>query len=191
MTEQKKTFGNLIAEVNKILTKDAKSICESIVGYKQEPIKTPSAIKLEVFDKVVPFNEVPQNDTEIKKALYSQRGVYIFLITSACARDKNFNSVYYGAKLNDTSISWFNPGDILYVGKAKSFLTRMNQHFSVASTYNHTGSLKILSPQREVLIGHFTVYAFCIKSDYKNYYDMIASAVESVLREELKPLVGI
>lgn len=48
----------------------------------------------------------------------------------------------------------------------------MGQHFNVANENNHTGSLKILSSERKALIGHFTVYAFCIRPKYKAYYDL-------------------
>lgn len=191
MTEQQKNFGELIADVNKILTDDAKKIGGLINFYKKNPINSPTEISMEIFDKVVPFTESYKDDTKIKKALCNQPGVYIFLMTSDCNVSEKFNSVYYGAPLKDATISKFKAGNILYVGKAKSILNRMGQHFNVANENNHTGSLKILSPERINLVDHFKVYAFCIKSDYKDYYDIIASAVESVLREGLKPLVGI
>lgn len=191
MTEKQKTFDNLIADVNEILTNDAKKICELINSYKKNPIKAPTEIELEIFDKVVPFEKDPEDGTEFKKALSNRKGVYIFLITSFINIDGKFNRVYYGAKLNDINISSFNTGDILYVGKAKSFLRRMHQHFSAAKEDNKTGSLKILSKEREKLVGHFTIYAFCIKLKYKDFYDIIASTVEKEIRKELKPLVGV
>lgn len=190
MKETQMSFDELIAKLNEKLMEDSKKICGSINEYKNDPKSNPFEIKLEAFDKVVPFNNHPTDDTVIKKAKRGKAGIYIFLMTSAWERSKDFNYVDFGAKLNDTKITIFNPGDILYVGKAKSFQTRMNQHFTAANKDNRTGSLKLLSPQRKDLIGHFTVYAFCIKTKYKKYYEIIAPTVESAIRERLKPIVG-
>lgn len=191
MEEKQIKVDDLIAELNKVLIKDATSIEKLIKGYKQNPLASTSDISLEVFNKVVPFDKAPADVSDVHKALHAKCGVYIFLMTSDCNVSEKFNSVYYGAPLKDATISKFNAGNILYVGKAKSILSRMGQHFNVANENNHTGSLKILSSERKALIGHFTVYAFCIRPKYKAYYDLIAPTVERGLRGALKPLVGI
>lgn len=190
MEKKQMSFDELIAQLNERLIEDSKEICALIDECKNDPKSNPFEIKLESFDEVVPFNNHPTDDTVIKKAIRGKAGVYIFLMTSNYHRNLNFNDVPYGAKLKDDSVLDFKQGSILYVGRASSFSDRMSEHFSDTSESNHTGSLKIFSEPRKSLIGNFTVYAFCIKSKYKKYYEIIAPTVESAIRERLKPIVG-
>ena len=167
------------------------SEAEAIKNYILAPQNT--SFSSDVFDSPVIFdNDPPKNATNDNtyKALRGKKGVYIFTVTAKVNVSKDFNKVNHGAQLKDTSKSSFKKGDILYVGKTKSFLTRMHQHFAVADTFNTTGALKLGSKQRKFLVGNLKIYAFPIKSDFVAYYDVIAAAVESKLHTILKPLVG-
>lgn len=180
----KRTFSDILTDLLQVFENEANNISNFT--------SSNSSFSSDVFDSPVIFYNDPPKTTKapLYKSLYAEKGVYIFVISNSVTVSKDFNKVEYGAPLNNTSNLSFNQGDILYIGKAKSFLTRMHQHFSDADSFNKTGSLKLNSTPRKDLIGNITIYAFPLKSDYKKYYDVIAPSVESLLHEKLSPLVG-
>ncbi len=184
---EKAKISSILEELTKELGTEAETIKKYIFSTSSEPFSS------DVFDSPVIFHEDPPKSMpkdKTYKALRGKKGVYIFTVTAKVDVSKDFNKVNHGAQLKDTSKSSFEKGDILYVGKTKSFLTRMHQHFAVADTFNTTGALKLGSKQRKFLVGNLKIYAFPIKSDFVAYYDVIAAAVESKLHTILKPLVG-
>ena len=167
------------------------SEAEAIKNYILAPQNT--SFSSDVFDSPVIFdNDPPKNATKDKtyKALRGKKGIYVFTLASDVTVTKDFNKVVYGAQLKDISSLSFKKGDILYLGKAKSFLTRMHQHFAIADTFNTTGALKLGSDPRKILIGNLKIYAFPIKNTLIDYYDVITAAVESKIHTILSPLVG-
>ena len=182
-------FDTTLKDLNTYLEQDAKDIIKLLNTYKTSRIATKTGISLNAYDCVVSFTGDPVKNTKANKDLTAKRGNYIFVITSSYTRQKDFNNVYSGAPLKNTSISVFNKDDILYVGTAKSLLSRMHQHFKKDDKYDHIGSLKLSSEEKKI-IGSFFVYAFCIKDKYKDYYSIIGPKVEKNLHENLDSLVG-
>lgn len=136
------------------------------------------------------LNRDPIKGTPENKLLSSKKGIYVFIMTTNYQRTSKFNHVYYGAPLRDLTITTFSSGVILYLGTAKSILTRMHQHFATDNDYNRTGSLKLGSINRQSLLGSFMIYAFCIKEKYAKYYPLIGPTVEKYLHNNLSVLVG-
>ena len=184
------SFEISLNDLNTYLEQDAKDIINILNTYKTSRITTKTSISLNAYDCVVPFTVDPVKKTKANKDLTKKRGNYIFVMTSSYTRQKDFNNVYSGAPLKDSSISVFNKDDILYVGTAKSLLSRMHQHFKKDDKYDHTGSLKLGADERKTINGSFVVYAFCIKDKYKDYCSIIGPKVEKYLHENLNVLVG-
>ena len=190
------SFDSTIKDLNLFLEDDAKSIANLLEDYKTNPIKEISSITLNAYDFVVSFNVEPEYDTQKSNAykafknLKGKRGNYVFVMTKDYERESNFNSVHGGAQLNNKSIKKFLKNDYLYIGTAKSLVSRMHQHYECDHEYSKTGSLKLGSNARKTLNGHFVIYAFCIKNDYKEYYSIIGPKVEKYLHDNLDFLVG-
>ena len=186
MAENKK-ITEMLEELVNALASEAEAVKNYILATQN------ASFSSEVFDSPIIFNnEPPKNAPKDKtyKALRGKKGIYVFTLDSNVTVTKDFNKVVYGAQLKDISNLSFKKGDILYLGKAKSFLTRMHQHFAVADTFNTTGALKLGSESRKILIGKLKIYAFPIKNNLIEYYDVITAAVESKLHIILSPLVG-
>lgn len=183
-------FDDAIDELNKYLEDDAKAIVNYISNYKSNLPPSPINIKLNAFDEIIFFNRDPIKGTPENKLLSSKKGIYVFIMTTNYQRTSKFNHVYYGAPLRDLTITTFSSGVILYLGTAKSILTRMHQHFATDNDYNRTGSLKLGSINRQSLLGSFMIYAFCIKDKYAKYYPLIGPTVEKYLHNNLSVLVG-
>lgn len=188
--EHKMDFDDAIDELNKYLEDDAKEIVNYISNYKSILPPSPINIKLNAFDEIIFFNRDPIKGTPENKLLSSKKGIYVFIMTTNYQRTSKFNHVYYGAPLRDLTITTFSSGVILYLGTAKSILTRMHQHFATDNDYNRTGSLKLGSINRQSLLGSFMIYAFCIKDKYAKYYPLIGPTVEKYLHNNLSVLVG-
>ncbi len=179
---------SVLKELNIMLKNEANIIKEQIFPNPNKNIKTST-----IFNAPIVFDDDPPKNSKkdaTYKALRAKKGIYAFILKTDVNITKDFNKVLYGAQLKDLSKLKFLKGEVLYVGKAKSFLTRMHQHFAEPSDFNKTGSLKLGSEYRKMLIDNITIYAFSLKTDYIKFYDIIAPTVESELHLILKPLVG-
>ena len=184
------SFDEAIKNLHTFLENDAKDIINLLSNYQKQPITAKTSIKLNAFDVVVPFTYDPVSGTQANKDLNGRKGNYIFVMTKQYNVPDNFNNVYSGAPLNDSSLTVINNGDVLYLGTAKSILTRMHAHFDKDREENSTGSLKLGSDERKGIQGYFTVYAFCIKKKYNKYYPIIGPFVEKYLHENINVLMG-
>lgn len=183
-------FDKCLGELNQFLVGDAQAIMKAVNNSSSTAISNNFVLELNAFDKVIVFDNDPIKGTVSNKDLACKSGIYIFKMIKNYVRGKMFNDVNYGAPLNNHSITSFGVGDILYIGTAKSILKRMHQHFAVDSNYNRTGSLKLGSTNRSGILNHFLIYAFCIKNEYRKYYQIIGSAVEKSLHCNMAVLVG-
>ena len=179
---------SILEQLNLILKKEAKLIQEQLLSKSNKNVNEST-----IFNAPIVFYGDPPKNTKndaTYAALRAKKGIYVFTLKKDVAITKDFNKVPYGAQLKDISKLNFSKGEILYVGKTKSFLTRMHQHFAEPSELNKTGSLKLGAEYRKALINNLTIYAFSLKKDYIKFYDIIASTVEAELHLILKPLVG-
>ena len=183
-------FEESLKALDAYLNADAQAIKDLLTQYRTNPITVKTAINLNAYDYVVPFSTDPIKGVQANKDLAAKNGNYVFVITKSVTRRKDFNNVWAGAPLKDSSVKVFNPNDILYLGTASKFLARMHQHFAKDYEYNRTGSLKLGSDERNNLLGNIIVYAFCIRKKYKDYYPFIGPKVEKYLHENLPVLVG-
>lgn len=183
------SIDSVLEELNTYLEQDGRKIIDLLDEYKTKDI-TKKSISLHAFDKAISFAVDPVKGNPAYEDLKSKGGNYIFVMASSYTKEKNFNNVYYGAPLKDTSVCTFDKGKILYVGTAKSIISRMHQHFEKDSCDNHTGSLKLGADNRKSILGSFVVYAFCIKDKYMKFYSIIGPKVEKYLHEKLDVLIG-
>ena len=182
-------FDDIINEFNNALEKDCDSIINEIENFKKNVLGAKKAVTYNAFDKIIPITLNSKQMTYQFTELKNESGVYVFVINSSCVICNGFNKTNtYRAKLRKSKSS-FNKGDILYIGKCGQLDSRMKSHLDNSET-NKVGSLKLTTQERKNLIGNFTIYSFCLRAEYKNYYSMIATKVERTLRDKLNPDVG-
>lgn len=145
-----------------------------------------------VFDDPVIFK--PEQDRP--HALWGKRGVYAFKVIDEVKIEHNqvlaWNNVGY-AGFNDYFLSEIHSGEYLYIGSCagqgngSSLYTRMNHHL----TDNHEPSaLKLGHPDRCFIRDKVEIYAFPIKTVYRQYYRIILTSIEKRMHELLRPKAG-
>lgn len=117
-------------------------------------------------------------------------GIYIFLVARKVAvYSHKFNSLKNGAKLKSKfqARKNFEPGDILYIGKANDLVARINLHiYNDTTTY----SLKLNHSCRKHLYGHIEVVYFKLKRTYWQHAGIILPEIERYLHKRLNPMIG-
>lgn len=182
-------FDDVSNEFNKALEEDCANIIKEIDNFKINVLKSEKNISFNAFNKIIPITLTSQQTTYEFTELKNESGIYVFVINSECVICEGFNKPdSCRAKLRKQKTS-FSKGDILYIGKCGQLDSRMKSHLDDSVT-NKVSSLKLTTPERKNLIGNFTIYSFCLRAEYKNYYSMIATKVERTLRDKLNPDVG-
>lgn len=174
----------LIEEMKERIDLDASEICKLVNSYSQNPLEidVQVSLKLFAFDSVCCFNYDPIENTKVHDILYSTRGIYVFIMNNDYSVPEDFDEAIKGAPLRK-NIKSFKKGEILYIGKTDSFLTRMHQHFEKDNELNKTGAIKLGSAHRKGLKEKVLIYAFQINKNYRKLYEMIGSTTERRLHD--------
>lgn len=124
----------------------------------------------------------------------NNEGIYIFkVITQFNINDcHDFNSADNSSQISYNispyTCSIDNP---LYVGKSKKIKIRLRQHCNLGND-NSTYSLKLQSEQRKGKIKdeNVKIYSYELKEEFREYYIIICSTVESYLHKIYTPHIG-
>ena len=183
-------YEHLINEMKRRIESDANEICNLVKKFLQKPLNVDTTNKLDMdaFDSVSCFNYDPVRGTGVYKDLYGKRGVYIFVMDDDYPVPSDFGEATKCAPLR-RNVTNFHKGEILYIGKTQSMLTRMHEHFSSDNERRGTGSIKLGSVHRSGLKEMVLVYAFQINKTYRQLYEMIGGTIEDKLHENFKDYI--
>lgn len=144
------------------------------------------AYKSDFFNTVYTFESIQQRP----RALWGKCGVYVFVVKTPVSLTadevRKWNNVR-GAKFKDYKKKDLRVADCLYVGSGDSIYRRMTDHFN--ATGESTG-LKLASPNRKKVLNCVKVYAFPLRSKYRQYSSIIMREIEKGLHNTLNPVAG-
>jgi hypothetical protein len=148
------------------------------------------------FDKVIiaDKNVDKVGNKRLYDETYAKKGVYVFKIT----KDVKFKDSIYlqkAAQPKDLKLREYKIGDILYVGKSLELGPRIREHHKEIPS--DTSSLVLGSEKRKFLKGHYKIYMFSLKKEFKStdskpyfFEKLILSGIEALMHDKMKPKIG-
>lgn len=144
-----------------------------------------------LFEECVEIHMDPAKDINGKK-LWGKKGIYVFLLDEPIVMTdieaETYNKLK-GAKIKGNRGFDASESECLYTGSviSESLYSRLRQHFGPDSK---VGCLHLAAPERSLLLGKVTAYAFPIRKKYIPYIKIIMPALEAKLHEDYMPLAG-
>lgn len=193
MDKEKLDVIKLLGQIEKLFNDDyevIKSCVDKDYSVDNEMIQSNFFDEVIIADKNV---DIVGNE-KLYKLTYAKKGVYVFKIT----KDVHFDESIYlekAAQPNDLKLRDYKIGDFLYVGKSLEIGPRIREHHK--DTPSDTSSLVLGSKKRSFLEGHYKIYMFSLKKEFKStdkkpffFEQLILSGVESLLHKKMEPKIG-
>jgi hypothetical protein len=192
--EKKPSKAQMLLEEIKALFLEDYEIIKKCTDKNYTTISSP--IESNFFDLVIIADKNPdkKSASNLYKETYAKKGVYVFKIIKDIKFDR---SIYLqnAAQPNDINLREYKAGDILYVGKSLAIGPRIREHHKVEPS--DTSSLVLGAEMRKFLSGHYMIYMFSLKKEFKStdkkpfsFEKLIINGVEAVMHEKMKPKIG-